>query len=82
MTARVHRPIRVTAFNADGIWRQRYDLSKQLHDLYIDVALLSETHLKTYEGFFIPNYNFHPTYCFPGRKGRPALAVRQGIPHS
>jgi hypothetical protein len=42
---RVHRPLKVTAFHADGIWRQRYELSKQLQDLHITVALLSGTHL-------------------------------------
>jgi hypothetical protein len=40
MDARVHWPLKVIAFNADGIWRQRYDLSKQLQDLHIDVVLL------------------------------------------
>jgi hypothetical protein len=42
MATRVHRPLKVLAFNANGIGRQRYELSKQLH---IDVALLSEAHL-------------------------------------
>jgi hypothetical protein len=45
MAARIHRPLKIIAFNANGIWRQRYELSKQLKDLHIDVALLSETHL-------------------------------------
>jgi hypothetical protein len=30
MAARVHRPLKVIAFNANGIWRQHYELSKQL----------------------------------------------------
>jgi hypothetical protein len=77
-----HKPLRVTAFKADGIWGQRYGLSKQLQDLYIDVALLSETYLKTHESFCIPNYKFHRTDRFPGRKGGSALAVRKGIPHT
>jgi hypothetical protein len=68
MTARVHRPLRATAFNADGIWRQHYGLSKQLQDFHIDVALLSETHHKTHERYFIPNYNFHQTDSFPKEK--------------
>jgi hypothetical protein len=58
MATRVHRPLKVLAFNANGIGRQRYELSKQLQELRIDVALLSETHLKPYEKFFIPNYRF------------------------
>jgi hypothetical protein len=34
MAARIHRPLKVIAFNADGIWRQRYELSKQLQGLH------------------------------------------------
>jgi hypothetical protein len=66
MTCRIHRPL-----NVYGIWRRRYELSKQLQDLYIDVALLSGTHLTPHERFFIPNYFFHRTDRFPGRKGIP-----------
>jgi exonuclease III len=47
MAIRIHRPLKIIAFNVNGIWRQRYELSKQLQDLHIDVALFSETHLKT-----------------------------------
>jgi uroporphyrinogen-III synthase len=52
MAARVHRPLKVIAFNANGIWKQRYELSKQLQDLHIDVAFLSETHLKPHAAPF------------------------------
>jgi inorganic pyrophosphatase len=58
MANRVHRPHKVVAFNANGISKQRYEISKQLQDLHIDVALFSETHLKPYERFYIPNYHF------------------------
>jgi exonuclease III len=81
MAARVHRPIKVIAFNANGIWRRSYEL-KQLQDLHIDVALLSETHLKPHERFFISNYHYYCTDRFPGRKGGTAVAVRKGIPHN
>jgi exonuclease III len=82
MAAGFHRPLKIIAFNANGIWRQRYDLSKQLQGLHIDVALLSETYLKPHERFYIPNYHFYYTDCFPGRKGGTAVAVRRGIPHN
>jgi hypothetical protein len=50
---------------------------------YIDVTLLSEIYLKPHdEKFFIPNYHFYRTDCFPGRKGRTADVVRNGIPHA
>jgi hypothetical protein len=59
MANRVHRPLKVIAFNANGILRQRYELSKQLQDLHIDVALFSETHPEPHERFSIQNYHFH-----------------------
>jgi hypothetical protein len=46
------------------------------------VALLSETHLKPHERFFIQNYHFYRTDRFPGRKSGTAVAVRKGIPHN
>jgi hypothetical protein len=69
-------------FNANAIGRQRYELSKQLRDLHVDVALFSETHLKPYERFFIPNFHLYRTDRYPGRKGQTAIAVRKGIPHN
>jgi hypothetical protein len=81
MAARIHRPLKVTAFNAIGIWR-RYEFHKQQEDIYIVMAPLSETHLKIYERFFIPNYEFCRTDLFPGRKGGAAFEVRKGIPHN
>jgi hypothetical protein len=55
MANRIYRPIKVIAFNANGIMRHHYELSKQLQDLHIqvDVALFSETHLKPHEKYFI-----------------------------
>jgi hypothetical protein len=63
-------------------WRWHCELSKQLKDLHIDVALLSETHLKPLEWFFIPNYHFYQTVHFPGRKDGTAIAIRKGIPRN
>jgi hypothetical protein len=59
MTSRVHRPLKIIAFNANGTGRQRHELSKQLQDLSIDVALFSETYLKPHERFFITNYHVY-----------------------
>jgi hypothetical protein len=69
MAVRVNRPLRVVAFNMNGIARQHCELSKQLRVLHIDMALLSETHLKPLERFFIPNYHIYGSDCFLGRKG-------------
>jgi hypothetical protein len=58
----------VTAFNANGIRRRCYELSKQVQGLHTDMALLSEKHFEPHERFFIPNYHFYRTNRFPGRK--------------
>jgi hypothetical protein len=73
MAARVHRPHTVIAFNVNGIWKQRYELSKQLQDLHMDVAVLRDTS---------QNYHFYRTGRFPGRKGGTAVPVRKGIVHN
>jgi hypothetical protein len=82
LAARIHRPLKITEFNANGIWRKRYELSKQLQDLHIDMALLSETPLKPHEKFYIPKYHFYHTEHFPGSKGGTAVAIREDIPHN
>jgi hypothetical protein len=56
MVTRAHRPLKSIAFNANGIGRQDYDISKQLQEQCRDVALLSGTHLKPHERFYILNY--------------------------
>jgi hypothetical protein len=64
------------------IWRQHFELNKHLQDQHIDVTMLSEIHLKPHERVFIPNCHFYRTNRFLGRKGRTAIAVKQGIPHN
>jgi hypothetical protein len=54
MAARVHRPLRIVAFNASGLWRQGSGKEVYLH---IDVTLLSQIYFKHNETFFIPNYH-------------------------
>jgi exonuclease III len=81
MTNRIHRPLKIIAFNTNGISKQRFELSKQLQDLHIDVALFSETHLKPHKRFYIPNYHFYRIDRHPERKGGTAVAVRKGISH-
>jgi hypothetical protein len=58
MAARVHRPLRVIELNANGIWRQRCELTKELQYLNMDVGVFSEIHHKPHEWFLIPNYHF------------------------
>jgi hypothetical protein len=46
MAAVVHRPLKIIAFNANGIGKQGYEVRKQLQELKIDATLFSETRLK------------------------------------
>jgi hypothetical protein len=80
MAATVHRQLKVIAFNPNSTCRHHYELSKQVQGLHIDVALISETYLKSHKTFFIPNYHFYQADHFPGRKHRTAVAVTKGIP--
>jgi hypothetical protein len=73
MASRVHRPLKVIAFN--GIGRQRHELSRQLQDLHIDVDLFSEAHLKPRDRFHIQNYHFYWIDRHPERKGIPHVHV-------
>jgi hypothetical protein len=82
MAASIHWPLQVIAFNANGFWRQRYEIRKHLQCLYIDVALLSETHLKPHERLFIPNYHFYRNDSFPAKKGNPHNHVEMCPLHS
>jgi hypothetical protein len=53
MATRINRALKLIAFNANGIGGKRYELSKQLQDLHVDVALFSETHLEPSCGRFL-----------------------------
>jgi hypothetical protein len=75
MATRVHRPLKLAAFNANGIGRQSYELSKQLRELYIHVTALRD------ERFFIPHEQLYRTGRFLGIKGAYATAIRNDIPH-
>jgi exonuclease III len=82
MNTRIHRPLKVVAFNTNGITRQRYELSKQLQTRRTDVALLLETYLKPHERFSITNYHIYRNDRHPAAKGGIAIAVRKAVPHS
>jgi hypothetical protein len=68
MATRIHRPLKVIAFNANSIVRERYELRKQLQDLHVDVALLSEISETSWE-VFISNYQFYLIDRHRGWKG-------------
>jgi len=70
------------AFNGNIIRKQRLELSKLLKDRCIDVALLSKTHLKPHERFFIYKYHLYRKDRFPNLKCGSVVAVRHVIPHA
>jgi exonuclease III len=82
MSTTVHRRLKVIAFNANGIRRQAYKVTKQWQELKINVALFSETRLKPHGSFYIPNYDIHRGDREDGHKGGTAVAVREDIPHA
>jgi exonuclease III len=82
MKTRIHRPLKVGAFNADGIKRQCYELSKQMKTRHIDVPVLLETHLKPQERFSITNYHIYRNDRHQSANGGTAIAVRKGVPHT
>jgi hypothetical protein len=82
MATRIHGPLKVIEFNENNIMRQRCGLSKQLQDLYIDVGLFSETHLKPHERFFTSICHFYRTDRNRGGNGGTTLAVRRGVTHN
>jgi hypothetical protein len=46
----------------------------------VDVALLSETHLKPHERFFIPNYNFYRLTASRAKKAELPLQLEKVFP--
>jgi hypothetical protein len=43
MANRIHKALKIIAFNANGIWLQHYELSKQIQNQRIDVATSKTT---------------------------------------
>jgi hypothetical protein len=76
----VHIPLKIIAFDANGIGRQAYGVRKLLQDLEIDMALFLETHLKLYMKLYIPNYDIYRTNGEDGHEDGTTVALKKGIP--
>jgi hypothetical protein len=81
MANRIHRALKIIAFNASGIWMQCHELRKQLQDLRIDVALFAETYLKPCE-WFLFQITTLSNWLTLGKEGGTAVAVRKVIPRT
>jgi hypothetical protein len=68
MPITVQRPLKITAFDANGIGRQAYQVRKRLQDKNRR-ALFSDTHLKPHMRVYIPNYDIYTTNGENGHKG-------------
>lgn len=75
----VHRFLKITAFNANGVGRQAYKLRKQMEVLKIVVTLFTDTRLKTHTRFYIPNYPIYRTDRQDRHKGGTTGVVKKGI---
>jgi hypothetical protein len=82
MSATVHRPLKVVAFNANGIGRQAYELRKEMQDLKIYVAFFRETQLKPHMRIYIPNHHIYRNNRLDRNKGGTAVAVKKRMPHT
>jgi hypothetical protein len=80
MVIRFHRPLKVSAFKANGIGRQRCELREQLQNLHVDVVLFSETHLKPPEMFFIPNFHIYQPTDIWAEKAELPLQLEKAFP--
>jgi hypothetical protein len=81
MPQTVHRRLKVTGIKAKGIRRQASEVRKQLQNLKTDVALFSETHLKSHMKSHIPNCDMYRTDCEDGHESGTVFAVKKGTPH-
>ena len=77
---RLHRTIRLTAWNANGLWAQLPTFKHFRKENNIDIALINETHLKPYYKFKIRNYQIIRTDR-PGIKGGTAIIIKSHIPY-
>lgn len=82
MTTRIHRPVKVIAFNGNDTEKRGFELTKQLQDQGINVTFLSEEHLKPRERSLFPNYQVYWRDRLSGLKGGTLVAVRKCIPHN
>jgi hypothetical protein len=80
MMARVHRPLKFLAFHANGIARQRYELSAAARATHWRVCALWDTSETSWEFLYSKSLLSH--WQSSGQKRRNCLAVGKGNPHN
>mgnify|MGYP003623267833 FL=1 len=77
-----NRPLKLLAFNADGIISQKYELCELIQSEKSDIILLNETHLKPHHRFNVPNFTtYRIDRLTQDGGGGTAILVKSGIPH-
>jgi hypothetical protein len=77
VSAKNLRHLKIIVFNDNGIGRQVYEVRKQVEDFKIDVALFSDTYLKSHTMFYIPNCDFIALAVKKGTKAELPLQLRK-----
>ena len=73
--------LRILAWNANGLNKRIHEFREVLHRLKIDVALISESHLKPSIRANVPNYQQYRTDRLNGRNGGTAIYIKKSISH-
>ena len=83
MTSYKKKPkfLRLLTWNANGINNKKHEFREFLCREMVDVALLSETHLKPNLRANIPNYNCYRNDRMDGRGGGTAIYIKRTLDH-
>ena len=74
--------LRILAWNANGVRAKILELRELLCRLKIDIALISESHLKPNQRVSVPNYLQYRTDRLDGRGGGTAIFIKKNINHA
>ena len=74
--------LRIMAWNANGILKERLEFSEFLKSNTIDIALIAETKLSTQVTWRIPNYSIYRTDGPTTGHGGTAIVIKNTISHN
>lgn len=77
----IQRNLKILNFNANGIKNQKYELQQLLSNYDIDLACITETHLKPKVKFNIRNYTIYRSDRLQRQGGGTAIFIKTTIPH-
>lgn len=69
-------------WNANGVMQHFAELEYTLHDKRIDIALITETHLKSYTRFYIHGYTvYRADHPSDRSHGGTAIVIKSSLKH-